>query len=325
MSKERISNKCNQNKNSKIFGRVFDIKEGTTEDGPGLRTTIFLQGCPLNCVWCHNPEAKGMDGMVLYRQNSCISCGKCRMVCPVGCHEIQPNFHLFYKERCIECGACVQICPTQSLFQNGVEYPVTSIIEILKVGKLFFKGSGGGVTISGGEPLFQPKFTESILYECKKEGIHTCIETSGYTHWNVLSKIFPFVDLFLWDIKETDIKRHEKCTGVGNEEILKNLYNIDKNNANIVLRCPLIPGINDRSEHWKQVGVLATQLHNICWVEILPYHDFAVSKYQGVIGAFASERFTVPNEILIAKCSKILEDMGVKTNSTFYNRHTGKV
>ena len=199
--------------------KVTEIQRFCMHDGPGVRTTVFLKGCPLNCEWCHNPETKKGSAEILFYKNKCIGCKSCVSVCTQNAHEIG-NTHEIDRQKCIVCGECAKICPTNAIELSGKDMSVNEILSIIEKDKAFY-GKVGGVTLSGGEPLLQKDNALELLSACKNVGLSTVVETCGHVDSEVIKKAVPLVDVFLWDIKDTDSVRHKKHTGVGNELILK--------------------------------------------------------------------------------------------------------
>lgn len=257
---------------------VFNIQRFSINDGPGIRTTVFLKGCMLNCIWCHNPESKAPKPQLLLQQSRCIGCGECLSACEKGLHSFsEGEGHQIRREECEACGACADRC-VGALEISGKEMSVTEILREVEKDRVFYGNSGGGMTVSGGDPLFRPKFLLELLKEAKARGIHTCIETSGFGKWEDIQALIPYVDLFLWDVKECDSQRHREYTGVPNERILDNLHRLDEAGASVILRCPIIPGFNDRQEHFRFIGELAEQLSCVQRVDVEPYHPMGKSK-----------------------------------------------
>lgn len=261
---------------------VFNIQKFSVNDGPGIRTTVFLKGCMLDCLWCHNPESKSMKPQLMYHEKLCIGCGECLKVCPKEVHSVGENgAHLIARNECISCGKCVEAC-VGALELVGKEMSVKEILKEVLKDKAFYKNSGGGMTVSGGEPLMKPEFMLSLLRAAKEVGLHNCIETSGFARWEDIEALIPYVDIFLWDVKETDSVHHKEYTGVPNDRILENLRKLNAAGADIILRCPIIPGYNDRKEHLEAIAALAEELDNVQRVDVEPYHPLGKSKCEGL-------------------------------------------
>ena len=260
-------------------GFIFDIRRFSIHDGPGIRTTVFFKGCPLSCRWCHNPESQGEGRAVMFRETRCMGCGECLAACPEGAIlwlEDMPATDLL---RCEVCGGCVEICPTGARELVGRNWDVAEVMAALRRDTPFYDESGGGVTLSGGEPLHQPGFTKVLLQACKGEDIHTALDTCGYASWETLDEIRPYVDLFLYDIKIMDERLHTQYTGISNRLILENLIRLARLGHKIILRVPLIHGITDGEENITAIAELARSLPGIQRIDLLPYHDAARLKY----------------------------------------------
>lgn len=261
-----------------VKGTIFNIQHFSINDGPGIRTTVFFKGCPLNCAWCHNPESKSVKKEIMCDFERCALCGKCVSTCKNGCHKIVEGKHVFDREKCTLCGECVKNCLNDYLEVVGYEITAKEVATDVLKDKVFYETSGGGITLSGGEPLFQFDFAYEILRLAKENGLSTAIETCGYADAEKIKKIAPLVDVFLYDYKVTDSDLHKKWTGVDNKVILENLKLIDSIGGKIVLRCPIIPKINDDEEHFKAIAELANNLKNIIEINLEPYHSLGKSK-----------------------------------------------
>jgi pyruvate formate lyase activating enzyme len=277
---------------TRVQGRIFEIQRFSVHDGPGIRTTVFLKGCPLRCPWCHNPESQDPDPEIAYLPDKCIGCGYCLRTCPTGAHglvddEDGARRHSFDRSRCIRCGLCAAECWAGALEVVGRTITVEEALEEILADQSFYYESGGGVTLSGGEPLSQPEFTEALLWEAKKAGIHTAVETCLFASEATVERMRQLTDLFLVDLKETDEKRHQRYTGVPLEPILRNLRALAASGAAIRLRLPLIPGFNDRDGHFGRVAVMVNELNDHrpgqldpIAVEVMPYHAMGTDKHR---------------------------------------------
>ena len=257
-------------------GTVLSIERCSLHDGPGLRTTVFLKGCPLSCLWCHNPESKSFDPELYYLYERCNGCGICEKECVN--HKVNEEEHIITRNSCTACGKCVRTCPNSALEIKGEEMAVQDVIDIVLKDVRYYESSGGGMTLSGGEPLAQFEFSRELLRLAKENGIHTCLETSGYASTDKLMSVIPYVDLFLYDFKISDDDEHLKFTGVPRSPIMENLQTLDKAGAKIILRCPVIPGHNDNDGHFTAISETANALKNIVEVNIMKYNPMGASK-----------------------------------------------
>ncbi len=258
-------------------GTIFDIQRFCTHDGPGIRTVVFLKGCPLDCAWCHNPESKRRQPELFYTPRLCIGCGKCVAVCPEGGHSLTQDGHAFDRIMCRACMTCADGCFARALEVAGKEMTPREVIAEVEKDRVFYEESGGGLTLSGGEPLAQFEFTRQILEGGEK--LHTCIETCGFGPSERFLEIVPLVDLFLWDIKDTDEARHEANTRVPLAPILENLRRVDEAGGVTILRCLLIARVNLTEEHLDRLAAIYRSLRNCRGIELLAYHALGDSKY----------------------------------------------
>ncbi|HEY5562646.1 MAG TPA: glycyl-radical enzyme activating protein [Clostridiaceae bacterium] len=289
-------------------GLIFAIERTSLHDGPGLRTTVFLKGCPLRCLWCHNPESQTFSKELYFFQEKCLRCGICVHVCPKNCHAIINDEHEINRANCIGCGKCVDACPYSVLELKGEMMDASTVVAAVEEDRDFYESSGGGMTVSGGEPLAQFEFTNNLFTLAKKRGIHTCLETSGFAPTEEIIKIKDNVDIFLYDFKESDPKRHLQYTGVDNTLILKNLFELDRLGSKIVLRCPIIPGMNDQLSHLQEIGKLAQKLENILEVNIMPYHPFGKSKSKRIGKVYPLEGIDFVEKVQADKWIKFIKE-----------------
>lgn len=268
-------------------GLVFGIQHFSIHDGEGIRSNVFLKGCPLRCLWCHNPEGLSSQIGIQYIQNKCRGCGRCGY--------IFKNMHDLYIKTESQKQVYVDQCVYGALEPVGKWMTVTEVIDDVMKDLRFFKESDGGITVSGGEPMLQHEFTLALLKEAKKRGIQTAMETSGFALLEQYKQVLPYVDEFLWDYKETDEIKHKEFTGVSNQRILENLDALYKDGANIILRCPIIPGLNDTEEHFRGIAQRSSQMKNLKGVELMPYHKFGVTK-DTRIGRMEQKEYEVPSK-----------------------------
>jgi pyruvate formate lyase activating enzyme len=295
-----------------IKGIVFDIKKFSIHDGPGIRTTVFFKGCPLSCWWCHNPESQAPELELIFHESRCIRCGACEAVCAQGAISWDGEVVCTDREKCVLCGACVEACYAEAREIVGQEMTVAQVMTEIERDIPFYDQSGGGVTFSGGEPLFQLDFLLALLQACKEKEIHTALDTCGFAPWETLDDIREYVDLFLYDLKLIDDAKHRKFTGVSNGLILRNLQMLSERGHNIFLRVPIIPGINDDDENIRQTGTFAAALPHLNRVDILPYHHAAVEKYKRLNKIYDLPETRSLSEEKIVEIAQILEEFGLQ-------------
>lgn len=283
-----------------MSGTIFDIKHFAVHDGPGIRTTVFFKGCPLRCVWCHNPESLSKNTQLGYVSQNCTACKRCASVCPTGAHTVENGTHAFSREKCIKCGKCAEVCYGKNLTLYGREATVEEIISDVLVDEDFYESSGGGITLSGGECLIQADFCEELLKAAKEKKLHTAVDTSGFAPRESLEKVVPYTDLFLYDVKAFDEEVHKRCTGVSNKIILDNLIYLDGIGAQIEIRIPLVPEYN--TTEIEKIGGFLKDLKSVLGVRILPYHNYALTKYESLgMENTLPEKVPTENEINTAK------------------------
>jgi pyruvate formate lyase activating enzyme len=264
--------------NYSAAGLVFDIQRFSVHDGPGIRTIAFLKGCPLSCRWCCNPESQKLKPVITYQKARCIHCGRCMKACKQGA--ISPkNKYMIDRNLCIGCGECANVCPTGALELKGAKMTVQQVILEFKKDATNYRRSGGGITISGGEPLVQSDFTLELLKASKEQGWTTAIETTACAESKVIEKVFPYVDLALMDIKSMDPEVHKKFTGVSNELILKNAPRVAEI-TKMVVRVPVIPGVNAAKEDISAICRFVKTLRGVETIHLLPYHTYGENKYE---------------------------------------------
>ncbi|MDR0841474.1 MAG: glycyl-radical enzyme activating protein [Christensenellaceae bacterium] len=259
-------------------GTVFDIQRFSLHDGTGIRTIVFLKGCSLECMWCSNPESKSLDPQLFYWQKKCIACKACMDQCPQRALSWSEQGIACDRSLCTNCGDCCKTCYAEALVLRGRRMSVDEVFDEVLRDQLFYSLSGGGLTLSGGEPVAQPGFARALLQRAKQEGMNTAIETAGNYSLESLQAIDPFVDMYLFDVKHTDAEKHKRFTGKDNGLILKNLAWLADNKRNVIVRVPVIPGFNDDVGTLQSIVDLAIQL-GIGQVSFLPYHEFGRNKY----------------------------------------------
>ncbi len=293
-------------------GIVFDIKRYSIHDGPGLRTTVFLKGCPLRCAWCHNPESQKLEPQIVYYKEKCIGCLTCRDVCRFNAVDVSEN-GISINKNCTMCGECAENCPTNALDIIGREYEAQELADEILKDELFFN-AGGGITISGGEPFVQKEFLFELLDIIKQRRIHIALDTTGYTDEELILKAAEYTDLFLYDLKHMDSLKHKQYTGVSNEKILNNLKSISAYGAKIAIRIPIVPSINDSYENMKQTAEFISQLKGIISVDLLPYHDMMADKYKRLKMPFLMGSIKKPEDEKMEELKKMFEDYGFLVN-----------
>jgi pyruvate formate lyase activating enzyme len=277
-----------------LTGTIFDLKRYAINDGPGIRTAVFMKGCPLDCWWCHNPEGRTRNPQLMVRANRCRLCGDCVEACPQGA--IRLGEKVFTDAvLCNDCGTCAQVCVQGARELIGRVATVAELLKEIERDVVFYDQSGGGVTLTGGEPLMQHRFAIELLRACKAHGIHTVLDTSGYASWKIMADVAEQTDLFLYDLKLMDDLRHRKYTGVSNRLILSNLKRLSVAGENIIVRIPLIPGVNDDEQNLGLTQRFLVDLPQLAGVEVLPYHDIAQAKYSALDLAYRLPELASPS------------------------------
>ncbi len=287
-------------------GEIFDIKKYAIHDGPGIRTTVFFKGCPLSCWWCHNPESLNKATQRFYRRERCIGCKACLAACPNGAIQEFEGHLRWTAADCRHCRACDAACPAEALQFIGKTMTVGDVIAEITKDTLFYDQSRGGVTISGGEPLMQPSFLMQLLDACGALQLHRTLDTSGHVDTRTLLEAATRTDLFLYDLKHMDPEKHYRYTGVSNDAILANLKQLSRRNARIIIRLPVIPGINADEENIDRTGSFVASLPGVIGINILPYHCAAEAKYKNLGLENKAADVARPSEDVIASIARHL-------------------
>jgi pyruvate formate lyase activating enzyme len=311
----------------KLTGKIYDIQGFSVHDGPGIRTTVFLKGCPLRCPWCHSPESQEFPTELNWMEIRCEGvekCGRCIFACPekiitMGEKKISLKDESEYtvvkidRTKCTSCFKCADACPHNALYRCGTDYTVEEVIDRVKRDMPFYKRSGGGVTVSGGECLWQPQFTLELLRACKALGIHTAVDTTGYCKWEIMEQVLPYSDLFLYDLKQMDPELHKRVIGVDNAPILDNARKLAEAGAKLQIRIPTIPMFNNSRASYQAFGEFILELGDaVETVQLLPYHNLGAVKWERLGRSGPALEAIPPSEEQMQSLKKQLEDMGVK-------------
>lgn len=263
-----------------LTATIFEIKRFAVHDGDGIRTTVFFKGCPMRCLWCHNPEGLSARPQLAWYRHACVSCLLCLNACPQGAHTAAGGIHTFARSKCTVCGRCADVCPNRALVRYGKSVTADELLPVLCKDEDFYRNSGGGVTLSGGECLLQAGFCAELLCRLKARGIHTAVDTCGDVPKSAIDTVLPYTDVFLYDIKAIDPAVHIRCTGRPNRRILNNLHYIDAQGKDIEIRIPYVPGYNDGQV--EKIAAFMHGLRHLTKVRLLPYHGYAASKYRAL-------------------------------------------
>lgn len=284
-------------------GLISNIQRYSLHDGPGIRTTVFLKGCPLRCAWCHNPENISPRPQLRVIQTLCLQCGQCRTACPRGADS----------QACEACRQCLPACPTSARVLVGSVMTLEELMELILKDRIFFEDSQGGVTFSGGEPLFQSEFLKSLLLACRQSGLHTTVDTCGFTRWPQMAELVPWTNLFLYDLKLMDERRHQEFCGASNRPILDNLRQLSQVHDHIWIRIPLLPGLNDGPEELDAMAHLAAGLAGVRQVHLLPYHRLGQQKHPADSQAGRVSDLAPPSEETVQAAAARFAAFGLKT------------
>ena len=282
-----------------VSGTVFHIQRFSLHDGPGIRTTVFLQGCALECFWCHNPEGRSARPELRFFPDRCIACGACTGACPSGAHALRDGVHLFSRTLCRGTGACAGACFSGALQMTGRRMTVDEVMREVAADRPFYDSSGGGVTLSGGEPTLHRTFAHALLAVCREAGMHTALQTCGQSPWRALAPLLELADLVMMDIKLLPSDRHRAATGKGNEQILANARRVARAARGVVFRTPVVPGVNDTLEDIGLiaafVGELAAARGTPIRYELMPFHGLARDKYESLGLEYRAAGITPPS------------------------------
>ena len=289
-----------------VKGLIFNIQGYSVQDGPGIRTTVFLKGCPLKCQWCSNAESQASFPELAFIRKLCTLCGRCVKACPEEAISIDGSDVRVERNLCTCCGKCIEVCHPTALKIWGEEISVGEALQEVEKDRPFYKNSGGGVTLSGGEPLNQPGFTLAFLQRCHEIGLDTCLDTCGFVDPHILEKALKYTDLVLYDLKHMDSVIHQRLTGVPNQLILDNAKLIADKGIPMIMRVPLVPGLNDSAENISSIAAFTRNLKSVHQIDLLPYHRFGISKYEALGHPYALSSLQSPGKEDVEKAKHII-------------------
>ena len=285
-------------------GMITDIQRFSVHDGPGIRTTVFLKGCSNRCAWCHNPETFSLKPQLEFFPEHCIGCGRCFTVCPEGVHRMEHDVHVVKQELCIGCGRCADSCYSHALVITGRQVTVEDVLEQIRMDEPYYKRSGGGITLSGGEPVLQWEFAKELLKQCKEAGIHTALQTAGNYDFKYLKELLPYLDLVMYDIKAFSEDIYAKVIHGDRGRILANLKSLDGIGIPIIVRTPVIGSVNDSGQEIEDITAYLADLKNLVHYMLIPYHGLGKVKYDA-LGMEYQNSFYTPGEEQIQQLEKI--------------------
>ena len=308
-----IDDKIKKGLSSGKLAIITDIQRFSVHDGPGIRTVVFFKGCPLRCKWCHNPETFNPLPEIIFEKKECLGCGKCMEACPEDAISLKDGVVITDHAKCMNCGECAAVCPSKARRMVGEIYTVDQVVDIVKRDKVFYKNSGGGVTLSGGEVLMQSIFAEKLISKLKDMGIHTAIETSGYASAEDFKRVAMSVDLILFDFKHPDPKKHKLCTGVDNAPIHRNLHEAVAAGKKVIARYPLIPGVNNLIQDIEATGALIKSA-GMEEIHVLPFHQAGETKWEGLDKDYSFIGHQGLSVVAARKVASRLEHLGLKVS-----------
>lgn len=294
-----------------VAGIITNIQRFSIHDGPGIRTTVFFKGCNLRCFWCHNPETLRPQPELQVYTERCIGCGECIRRCPHGAQTLVDGQRQYRRESCRACGRCAETCYAGALVMSGEYKEADEVVAEVLRDRPFYKQSGGGVTLSGGEPLLQRDFAYAVLERCRAENVHTAIETAANMPWEHLASILPVTDLVMMDIKLMDPARHRECTGVTNERILANALRLGEQPQPLIVRTPVVPSVNDTPEEIEAIASFVAKLPNLLYYELLPFHPMAGDKYDSLDRSYRARGLTSPSSEQMDALCRVARGAGV--------------